>query len=82
MGSSGMKKRRKSKGGGSRQHLDKVGTHHGGSLAEARHEQELERSAVADVMGLGGSPAWLKVGCLVIGAIVLIAAVVALISLD
>ena len=79
MGSSGMKKRRK---GSSRQHLDKVGTHHGNSLDEARHEQELERSAVGDVMGLGGSPAWLKVGCLVVGAIVLIAAVVALISLD
>ena len=47
MGSSGMKKSRK---GGQRQHLDKVGhnTH-----ADAVHEQQLERSAVMDVMGMG-----------------------------
>lgn len=79
MGSSGMKKSRKGK---QRQHLDKVGTHHGGSLEEARREQELERSAIADTMGLGNAPPWLKVGCLVIGAIILIGAVIALISLD
>jgi hypothetical protein len=74
-----MKRSRK---GGKRQHLDKAGTHHGDSLAEARHEQELERSAVADVMGLGNAPSWLKFGCLLIGAIILIGGVVALISLD
>ena len=79
MGSQGMKKRRK---GGKRQHLDKVGTHHGGSAAEARHEQELERSAVADVMGVGNAPGWLKFGCLLIGAIILIGGVVTLIWLD
>jgi hypothetical protein len=33
-------------------------------------------------MGLGNAPPWLKVGCLVIGAIILIGAVIALISLD
>jgi hypothetical protein len=74
-----MKRRRK---GGRPQHLDKVGSHHGDSLAEARHEQELERSAVADVMGLGNTPGWMKFGCLLIGAIILIGAVVTLISLD
>jgi hypothetical protein len=79
MGSQGMKRRRKS---GKPRHLDKVGTHHGDNLAEARHEQELERSAVADVMGLGNAPAWLKFGCLLIGAIILIGGVVTLISLD
>jgi hypothetical protein len=79
MGSQGMKRRRK---GGKPRHLDKVGTHHGDSLAEARHEQELERSAVADVMGLGNAPGWLKFGCLLIGAIILIGGVVTLISLD
>jgi hypothetical protein len=79
MGSSGMKKSRK---GGSRQHLDKVGEHHGHDLEEARHEQELERSAIADTMGLGNAPGWLKFGCLLIGAIIMIGGVVALISLD
>ncbi len=79
MGSSGMKKSRK---GGKRQHLDKVGTHHGNSLEEARHEQELERSAIADTMGLGNAPGWAKWGCLLIGAIIMIAGVVTLVSLD
>ena len=53
MGSSGMKKRRKAKTAqhGGRQHLDKVGTH---SHDAAVHEQQLERDAVMDTMGLGG----------------------------
>ena len=79
MGSQGMKRSRK---GAKRQHLDKVGSHHGDSLAEARQEQALERSAVADVMGLGNAPGWLKFGCLLIGAIIMIGGVVALITLD
>ena len=74
-----MKKRRK---GGTRQHLDKVGEHHSNSLADAKHEQELERSAIADTMGLGNAPGWLKFGCLLIGAIIMIGGVVTLISLD
>jgi hypothetical protein len=74
-----MKRSRKAK---KRQHLDKVGTHHGDSLADARHEQELERSAVADVMGLGNTPGWVKFGCLLIGFIIVIGGVVTLISLD
>jgi len=78
MGSQGMKRSRKGK---KRQHLDKVGTH-GDSLAAARHEQELERSAMADVMGLGNTPGWVKFGCLLIGFIIIIGGVVALVSLD
>ena len=75
MGSSGMKKSRK---GGSRQHLPKVTDN---SRAAAIHEQELERSAVMDVMGLGNlSPvtktiAWVIFGiiavCAIIGLLVL-----------
>jgi hypothetical protein len=79
MGSSGMKKSRK---GGSRQHLDKAGTHHGNSLEDARHEQALERSAIADTMGFGNAPGWLKFGCLLIGAVIMIGGVVTLIALD
>lgn len=80
MGSSGMKKRRRGGGtsGNHPQHLAKVGT----SRESAEHEQALERSAVADTMGLGNTPGWLKMGCLVIGALILIGAVIALISLD
>jgi hypothetical protein len=82
MGSSGMKRRRKGTGGGKSgthpQHMAKVGT----SREAAEHEQALERSAIADVMGLGNTPGWLKMGCLVVGALILIAAVVALIALD
>jgi hypothetical protein len=33
-------------------------------------------------MGLGNAPGWLKFGCLLIGAIIMIGGVVALISLD
>jgi hypothetical protein len=81
MGSSGMKRRRKSKGkggGGSHpQHLAKVGTQD-----QIREEQHLERAAVADTMGLGSSPAWLKWGCLIVGALILVGAVVSLVALD
>jgi hypothetical protein len=74
-----MKRSRK---GGKRQHIEKVGQHHDNSEEAARHEQQLERSAIADTMGLGNAPGWLKVGCLLIGALILIGAVVALIALD
>ena len=80
MGSSGSKKRRKGKGGGKSsthpQHLAKVGT----TRESAEHEQALERSAIADTMGLGNAPGWLKWGCLIIGAVVLVAAVISFIS--
>jgi hypothetical protein len=74
MGRSGMKKSRK---GGRRQHLAKVGTRD-----EARQEQHLERDAIADTMGMGGAAPWVKWIALFIGAIVLIGAVVTLIALD
>ena len=35
-----------------------------------------------DVMGLGSAPGWLKFGCLLIGAIIMIGGVVTLIALD
>lgn len=72
MGSSGMKKSRK---GGKRQHLDKVGhTAHD----EAVREQQLERSAVMDVMGMGNlSPTTKRIFGVIFG----IAAVCAIIGL-
>jgi hypothetical protein len=74
MGSRGMKHTRKGK---SRQHLPKVGTHD-----EAREEQHLEREAIGDVMGLGSVPSWVRWGGLLVGAIILVVAVVSLIALD
>lgn len=73
MGSSGSKKSRK---GGKRQHLDKVGqhTHHA-----AAQEQRRERSAVMDVMGMGGSDGAGRTVMWTIGVILLIMAIVALI---
>ena len=71
MGSSGMRKRRK--GPAKTQHLQKVGTH---SHDAAAHEQELERQAVLDTMGMGnlGSTgkviAWIVFGLMAIFAIV------------
>ena len=75
MGSSGMKKRRKAKTvqHGGRQHLDKVGTH---SHDAAVHEQELERQAVLDTMGLGAmggagrTIAWIVFGIVAFFAII------------
>ena len=74
MGSSGMKRRRKS----GQQHLPKVGSSH----RAAEREQVLERQAIADTMGLGTAPAWVKWGLLAIAAVVLVGVVVALVALD
>ena len=68
-----MKKRRQ---GGSRQHLDKVGQH---SHDAAAHEQARERSAVMDVMGMGDAGTGARTVVWVIGALLLVAAIVALI---
>ena len=74
MGRSG---RRKSRKGGRRQHLAKVGTRSG-----ARQEQHYEREAIADTMGIGGAAPWVKWVALAIGSLILVGAIVALIALD
>lgn len=74
MGSKGMSRARK---GGGRRHLPKVGTRD-----EIRQSQHLEREAIADTMGIGGNPSWLKWGALLVGALVVVVAVVALVALD
>jgi hypothetical protein len=75
MGSQGEKKR--SRKGGRRQHLPKVGTRDA-----VRVEQQRERAAVADTMGLGRAPAWVRVTALLVGAAVLIGGVLALVAVD
>ena len=68
-----MKKSRK---GGKRQHLDKVGQHtHNAAAAE----QKRERSAVMDVMGMGGSGGGSRTIVWIVGAILLVMAIFALI---
>ena len=73
MGRSGIKR---SGRGGRRQHLPKVGAHD-----ELRHEQHLERVAVADALGIGGAAPWLKWAAFAIGGLLVVAALVALIGL-
>jgi hypothetical protein len=73
VGSRGEKRSRK---GGRRQHLPKVGTR-----GAVRAEQRRERGAIADTMGFGRSPAWVRWTALLLGAGVLIAGVVALVAL-
>jgi hypothetical protein len=74
MGSQGEKRTRK---GGHRQHLRKVGTHDA-----VRAEQHRERQAVADTMGFGGAPPWVRWTALFVGALILIGGVVTLVALD
>ena len=69
-----MKKRRKPQ---QPAHLPKVGAHD-----EAREEQRLERSAVLDVMGLGGRGRTVGIVVGVVGVALLVLAVVSLIGLD
>ncbi len=73
MGSSGSKKSRK---GGKRRHLDKVGQHTHDAAAQS---QRRERSAVMDVMGMGGSGGAGRTVVWTIGVILLVMAIVALI---
>jgi hypothetical protein len=70
MGSKGEKHSRK---GGQRQHLPKVG-----ARDEARAEQHREREAVADTMGFGRTPAWVRWAALFIVAVIVIGGVVTL----
>ena len=74
MGSRGMKRTRK---GDHRQHLPKVGTRD-----DLREEQHLEREAIGDAMGLSHVPAWFRWAALLVGAIILIVAVVSLVAID
>jgi hypothetical protein len=66
----------RSRKGGRRKHLDKVG-----DRSAARHEQHLEREAIADTVGLSGTPSWLRWAALAIGGLIMAAALVAFISL-
>jgi hypothetical protein len=73
VGSSGSKKSRK---GGKRQHLDKVGQHtHNAAAAE----QKRERGAVMDVMGMGGAGSGGRAIVWIVGVILLVVAIFALI---
>jgi hypothetical protein len=74
MGSRGEKRARKSK---HRKHLPKVGTRD-----EARAEQHRERQAIADTMGMGRTPLWVRWTALFIGAVILIGGVLTLVALD
>lgn len=73
MGSRGEKRSRRGK---RRQHLPKVGTRDA-----VRAEQHRERQAIADTIGFGRAPAWVRWTALFIGAVVLIGGVVTLVSL-
>jgi hypothetical protein len=74
MGSQGEKRTRKGK---KRTHLAKVGTHNA-----ARAEQHREREAIADTMGFGRTPAWVKWTALFLGAVILVGGVLTLVALD
>jgi hypothetical protein len=73
MGSRGEKRSRK---GRHRDHLPKVGTRDA-----VRAEQHRERQAIADTIGLGRAPAWVRWTALLVGAAILIGGVVALAAL-
>jgi hypothetical protein len=72
MGSRGEKRSRK---GGRQTHLPKVGTRD-----EARAEQHREREAIADTVGLGRTPAWIRWTAMLVAAVILIVGVVALLA--
>ena len=72
MGSSGQKRRKRTS---KPQHLPKVGT------TPAEH-QHLERKAVADTMGLGNAPSWLRSGLVIIVVLLVIGAVGALLFIN
>ncbi len=69
MGNQGQKSRK----GKKRRHLAKVGPH--------TNDQRAEREAVADNLGLGHSPPWLRTAAMVIAVLVVIAALGALLAL-
>ena len=73
MGSQGEKRTRKGK---KRAHLAKAGTHDA-----ARAEQHREREAIADTMGFGRTPAWVRWTALLVAAAIVIGGVVTLVAL-
>ncbi|HMF82444.1 MAG TPA: hypothetical protein VKI01_04155 [Acidimicrobiia bacterium] len=73
MGSQGEKRTRKGK---KRTRLAKVG-----SRNAARAEQHREREAIADTMGFGRTPAWVRWTALFVGAVILVGGVVTLVAL-
>jgi hypothetical protein len=73
MGSQGEKRTRKGK---NRTHLSKVGTRNA-----ARAEQHREREAIADTMGFGRTPAWVRWTALLVAAVIVIGGVVTLVAL-
>jgi hypothetical protein len=73
MGSQGEKRTRK---GNKRTHLAKVGSHNA-----ARAEQHREREAIADTMGFGRTPAWVRWTALLVAAFIVIGGVVTLVAL-
>jgi hypothetical protein len=75
-----MKKRRKAKTvqHGSRDHLQKVGTH---SHDAAVHEQQLERDAVMDTMGLSGLGSGGRTIMWIVMAVIAVVAIIGLLAL-
>ena len=73
MGSQGEKRTRK---GDKRTHLTKVGTRN-----SVRAEQHREREAIADTVGFGSTPAWVRWTALFVAAAILIGGVVTLVPL-
>jgi hypothetical protein len=70
MGSKGRKPRKPTHS----QHLDKVGT-----KSNAQHEQQLERRAVMDTVGLSNAPGWAKIVAWVVVAVLLFGGVLSVI---
>jgi hypothetical protein len=69
MGTSGQKARK----GKTRRHLDKVGTH--------TNHQASERRAVAEQMGLGHAPQWLRFTAIVVALLLIVGALFGLLSI-
>jgi hypothetical protein len=80
VGSSGMKKRRKAKTvqHGGREHLEKVGAH---GHSAAVHEQQRERDAVMDTMGLSGVGGGGRTVMWIVFGIIAVLAIIALLVL-
>jgi hypothetical protein len=73
MGSQGEKHTRNGK---KRSHLAKVGISNA-----ARAEQHRERAAIADTIGFGRTPAWVRWTALLVAAFIVIGGVVTLVAL-